>query len=251
MIHDRANTQPGLALAPWRDQPVREAVALAAGLGYRAVALDATHPQVRPRSLDRSARRDLAALLRRHEVDLAGIDLWLPVEHLASGPHAERAAEAVVWAIGLVRELAGLVPSKTVVNLTLPSEADPEALAAIDAASERLGVSVANHAWPAAESGTLGLDPALAIMAGASPAKAVTTLGGRLASVRLCDAGASGRVPVGAPGGSLDVVAFAASLSISAPLAAVVADVRMLPDPAGAAAAALASWRDAVALPGF
>jgi hypothetical protein len=240
----------GLSLCPWRDVPVREAVALAASLGYRAVQLDATHPEARPRSLDRSGRRDLAALLRRSELELTGLDLWLPPEHLASGADVERASEAVVGAIGLVRELAGLLPSRTVVSLALPESPHAEAMQAIEAAAEREGVVLANHAWPAPEAGTVGLDPALVLMAGVSPVKVATTLGSRLASARLSDAGVSGRTPVDAPGGRLDVSAYAAALAISAPDAPIVADVRYLPDTRAAARQALDAWQEAAALGG-
>lgn len=242
MFQQASSTPLGLALCPWRDAPVREAVALATSLGYRAVQLDATHPEVRPRSLDRSARRDLAALLKRSELELTGLDLWLPPEHLASGANVERAGDAVVGAIALVRELAGLLPTGPALSLALPDEPDPHVMEAITAAAEREGVSLANHAWPAADSGDLGLDPALAIMAGTSPAKAVTTLGARLKSVRLSDAGVAGRVPVDSAGGRLDVPSFAAALTISAPGASVVADVRMLADARPAAVAAREAW---------
>lgn len=217
-------------------------MALAASLGYRAVQLDATHSEVRPRGLDRSARRDLAALLRRGELELTGLDLWLPPEHLSGGGHVERASDAVIGAIGLVRELAGLLSAQPIVSLTLPDAPDQHAMEAIDAAAERDGVRLANHAWPAAESGDVGVDPALAIMASASPAKAVTRLGARLASVRLSDAGVAGRVPVGSPGGRLEVAAFIAALTISAPTVPVVADSRMLADPRAAAVAARDAW---------
>jgi sugar phosphate isomerase/epimerase len=240
----------GLALCAWRDTPVRESIAMASALGYRAVQLDATHPDARPRDLDRSARRDLAALLRRHELELTGIDLWLPPEHLAEVVHVERAADAVVGAMGFIRELAGLVSTQPVVSLTLPEAPDQHALAAIHAAAEREGVAIANHAWPASEEGALGLDPALAIMAGASPAKLATTLGPRLSAARLSDAGVAGRVPVDAPTGRLDVSAYAAALSISAPSAPVVADCRQLADPRSAAIDALKAWTEALAFPG-
>lgn len=245
-----SNTPLGLALCAWRDTPVRESITIAGALGYRAVQLDATHPDARPRALDRSARRDLAALLRRHELDLTGIDLWLPPEHLAEGSHVERAADAVVGAIGFIRELAGLLPTQPVVSLTLPEAPDKHALAAIHAAAEREGVAIANHAWPAPAEGALGLDPALAIMANASPARLATTHGPRLAAARLSDAGVAGRVPVDAPTGRLDVAAYAAALSISAPSAPVVADCRQLADPRSAADQALKAWATALAFPG-
>lgn len=229
---------------------MREAVALSASLGFRAVQLDATHPEARPRALDRSARRDLAALLKRSELELTGLDLWLPPEHLVDGAHVERASDAVVGAIALVRELARLLPTQPVVSLTLPETPDPHVLEAINAAAERDGVRLANHAWPAADTGDVGLDPALAIMASASPAKAVTTLGSRLASVRLSDAGVAGRTPVGSPSGRLEVMAFAAALAISAPSAPVVADVRQLADPRAGARAALDAWGQTLTFPG-
>ena len=249
VFHTGPNLPLGLALSAWRVAALRESVAMAAALGYRAVQLDATHPDARPRELDRSARRDLAALLRRNELELTGVDLWLPPEHLAGGDHLDRAIEAVVGAIAFVREMAGLLPTRPVVSVTLPKSPDADAMAAVHAAAEREGVSIANHAWPPPPAGAVGLDVALAIMAGVSPAKTVTTLGPRLAAVRLSDAGVAGRVPVGSPGGRLDAAALAATLSISAPGAPVVADARMLPDPREAARAALALWRGVQAMP--
>ncbi len=235
----------GLALCAWPQSPARASIRSAANLGYRAVQLDLTHPEIRPRTLDRSARRDIAAVLRRHQLVCTGIDLWLPPEHLAGGPNLERAANAVVGAIEFVREFASLVHTAAVVSLTLPTEPDREAMTEIEAAARRHEVAVANHAWPAKDVGSLGLDPALAIMAGQSAPKSATLLGSRLASARLCDAGVSGRLPIGASGGTLDVPAYAAAISISAPNIPVVADVRSLPDPSAAAASALQSWIDA------
>ncbi len=244
-----SNEMLGLGLCAWRDGSAREAVALAAELGYRAVQLDATHPQTRPRSLDRSARRDLAALLRRHQLRCTGLDLWLPPAHLSEGPHVERATEAIVDAIGLARELAGLVETRAILSLVLPADANAEAMAVIEAAGRKHEVSLADHTWPAREAGDVGadvgLDPSMAIMANQSPAKAVTQLGPRLATARLRDAGVSGHVPVDSASGTLDVSAFAAALSISAPNIPVVADVRSLRDASSAAASALRAWVDA------
>jgi hypothetical protein len=240
-----SNAMLGLGLCAWRDGSAREAVALAAELGYRAVQLDATHPQTRPRSLDRSARRDLAALLRRHQLRCTGFDLWLPPAHLAEGPNVERATEAIVDAIGLARELTALVETRAIVSVVLPVEPNPEAITVIEAAARRHEVAVADYAWPARETGDLGLDPSLAIMANQSAPKAATQFGDRLVTARLRDAGVSGHVPVGSAGGTLDVPAYAAALSISAPNVTVVADVRSLRDATGAAASALRAWTDA------
>lgn len=242
----------GLGLCAWREGSAREAVALAAELGYRAVQLDATHPQTRPRSLDRSARRDLAALLRRHQLRCTGLDLWLPPAHLAEGPHVERATEAIVDAIGLARELTGLVETRAIVSVVLPINANAEAMSVIEATARKHEVSVADHAWPAREAGDdvwgdVGLDPSMAIMANQSAAKAATQLGPRLSTARLRDAGVSGHVPVDSASGTLDVSAYAAALSISAPNIPIVADVRSLRDASSAATSALRAWVEATA----
>src|SRR5690606_13026801 len=87
-----------LSIAGVRDDPAlkgagpRAPIEAAAKAGFRAVALDASAAGLRPRDLDRSARRDLAALLRRLELAFAGLDLWIPPEHFASPEHADRAA---------------------------------------------------------------------------------------------------------------------------------------------------------------
>ncbi|MEZ6163399.1 MAG: hypothetical protein R3B67_03075 [Phycisphaerales bacterium] len=59
------------------DPSPRVTIETIATLGHRAVALDVTVPELRPRNLSRSARRDLAALLRKAELELAGLDLWI------------------------------------------------------------------------------------------------------------------------------------------------------------------------------
>ena len=67
-------------LAPLGEQP-RAALARLSKLGFRHVQLDATQPGLRPRELDRSARRHLAATLRRPEDSPIGVDLWVPASH--------------------------------------------------------------------------------------------------------------------------------------------------------------------------
>ncbi|MEO1008315.1 MAG: hypothetical protein AAFX79_07090 [Planctomycetota bacterium] len=241
---------PSLALCAFRDADARDRVAWASAAGFRAVQLDATHPQTRPRDLDRSARRDVAALLRRHEVACSGVDLWIPPEHFATREHIDRATAAVIDAISFARELAGLVRATPAACVALPTEPDADAMAAIRAAAERHDVRVADHAWPAPEAGDVGLDPAMAILAGADPVAVVASLGPRLAHARLSDAGTLGRAPLGSAGGRLDVDAYAAALAVSAPDAPLVLDTRMLVDPAEAALSGLAAWRASPATAG-
>ena len=75
----------GVAMEP------RAAIEWAAGLGYRAVQLDGAAAGVRARDLDRSGRRDLAALLRRLQLGFSGLDLWIPPAALCRcGQHRPR-----------------------------------------------------------------------------------------------------------------------------------------------------------------
>src|SRR5690606_35381914 len=84
-------------------------------LGFRFIQLSATHPGLRPRELDQSARRDLLATLRRRERSPAGVDLWIPPEHFADAAQVDRAVAAAIAAIELAADL-GRVP----LSLALP-----------------------------------------------------------------------------------------------------------------------------------
>ncbi|MEO0511779.1 MAG: hypothetical protein AAF108_02650 [Planctomycetota bacterium] len=74
--------------------------------GGRLITLDATAHGFRPRALNRSARRDLAAALRRDELELAGIDCFVPSDHFHRAATRGRAADAVADALGLAEDLA-------------------------------------------------------------------------------------------------------------------------------------------------
>ncbi|GAB5495691.1 MAG: hypothetical protein Phyf2KO_07710 [Phycisphaerales bacterium] len=113
-------------------------------LGYRAIALDSTHPELRARSLDRSARRDLAASLKRSQLCLSGVDVFVPAKHFADRENADRATAAVLGAIELARELGSLgAGSEAVVCFELPDEPVEGVESEIVADAERFGVSVA------------------------------------------------------------------------------------------------------------
>lgn len=235
-----------------------------AALGFRGVQLDATWPEFRPRNLDRSGRRDLAALLRMRELTCGGLDLFIPRHHFTQAEHQDRAVAAVQGAVDLAAEL-GRVP----VSLTLPLEEghDPLTTALVDAA-DRAGVRLAVHgedrldelaAWlarmdqPAAGA---GLDSAAILLREGDPAAAVHRLAPWLASARLADAQADAdlRCPVGR--GRLEVMDYriAADLTRGGDTGgglggAVVLDLRGLVDPVAAARVAKRAWDDAV--PGF
>lgn len=245
-----------LALAALRnpgeaDRP-RRGLELAAGAGFRWVTLDGGAPGLRPRELDRSARRDLAALLRRLELGLAGVDLWIPPDHFAEPEHADRAVAAVVGAVDLVADLADLSGGERIVSVTLPRERGVAA-AAIDAMATRAderATLIADHTWPPPESASpapiaVGLDPAACLLAGDNPAKAAARLGGRLALARLSDASDVTRVAPGGRDGRLNDLAYVVALETAKMSRPLVLDLRGTPAPAESAPRVLAWWTDA------
>ena len=233
----------------------RAGVERVAGLGFRAVQLDATLPGLRPRDLDRSARRDLAALLRRRELIAAGLDLFIPRRHFSDPEHQDRAMAATLAAIELAADL-GRVP----VSLTLPLPAEGEHDAVthpLIAAADVAGVVLAVHAEDrlddlAAWLGRVdqptfaaGLDPAGVLTRGGDPAAAASRFGSRLAAARLADVEADGdlRCPVGE--GGLDVMSYRVALDLAGGggrNGPVVLDLRGLVDPASAAMTAKQTW---------
>ncbi|MEZ6232590.1 MAG: TIM barrel protein [Phycisphaerales bacterium] len=223
---------------------------------------------MRPRELDRSGRRDAAALLRRHELGLAGLDLWIPGEHLVDPIHLDRAVAAIDGAIGLAADLSPLVGGGgRLVSLTLPDRVAADVVGHIAASADRVGVRVADHAWPArgeraggettdggedaqarvaSPSIGIGLDPAAVVLAGESVAKATARVADRLLTARLCDLSSAGRVLPG--DGRLDVAAYRACLSLAPAGTPVVIDVRGLEDQDAAARRMLRAW-EAAGLP--
>ena len=95
------------------------------GAGVRGVQLSATQPGLRPRTLDGAARRELRARLKRLELTLSGLDLWIPPEHFTEPANVDRATAAAEAAVVLAADL-GRVP----VSMTLPADAAASALAA-------------------------------------------------------------------------------------------------------------------------
>ncbi len=124
----RALNLSGISFADPASSPATNArarIEWAAALGVRAMQLDATSPGIRPRELDRSARRDVASLFRRLEVGFAGLDLSIPPAHFADPAHVDRAVKATCDALTLAADLAALIPS-------------PGSLGAVDSPASRL-----------------------------------------------------------------------------------------------------------------
>lgn len=234
------------ALAP------RARIEAAADRSFHAIQLDAALDGLRPRQLDRSARRELAALLRRRELSFAGIDLWIPPEHFAAPDTMDRAIGAATQALKLASELTSLLSgARAVVSIELPAEGADAARAALRDASASTGATLADHAWPSSSQGdsviAAGADPAAIIAAGDDPAQIAARLGASLAAARLSDLAGAGRVEPGR--GRLDLAAYAASLSVAGFAHAVALDVRSVRDPLASAERARDRWRNAATPP--
>jgi sugar phosphate isomerase/epimerase len=238
---------------------LRQAITFALTTRCQALHLDATHPGLRPRELDRSARRDVAAHLRREGLAFSGLDLWIPPAHLADNARADRAAGAITAAITLAADLAKLCPNQAhtlppTVCIEFPALGTPPGLLdALCTSAATQGVQLADFG-PAAQSRVdtpntptpglgVGVDPAAELLAGRDPIATIAKLGQCCVAARLTDATGLGRVPVGT--GRLDLPAFRATLSISTPVRCIVLDLRTLADQATAAATAINAWQQA------
>lgn len=234
----------------------------------RGITLDASTPDFRPRALTRSARRDLAASLRRRELEFTGLDLWIPPEHFADPTHTHRAINALSQAATLTVELATLVAgrSQPVLSIVLPEEMNPTDRAAIGAIAQSTGALIADHQPQSSASSEstsesspepsqptpgidIGIDPVMILLTGNSPGKAITQASAHasthLASVRLSDLNSMGRCPVGAPGSKLDLQSYAGALLVAGK-EWITLDLRALPDPIAATTQAHQAWSNAL-----
>lgn len=205
-------------------------------IGVRGVQIDATRSGLRAREMDRSARRDLAALMRRLQIACSGLDVFVPSEHFLDAQTQDRAVASVVGAIELAAELrglgavgaAGVGAAELSVSVLLPRELPMDVAGMIESAADREGVRVADHCLPLRETKAgeqsrasevigVGIDPAALLSAGESPAKAAARLGGRVVLARVSDVlrGVAGvRCVPGASAGSLEVEAYRATLGV-------------------------------------
>ncbi|MEM1329549.1 MAG: hypothetical protein AAGG07_03200 [Planctomycetota bacterium] len=219
----------------------------------RWIVLDGTDPDTRARNLDRSARRDLAATLRREELRLAGIDLFLPERHLAEPAHVDRASAALGNALELASDLASLVGdgSRPVVTFVSPEAPLVGVIDELCGRAERVGATLADGAVDGPRGGSAvgaSLDPSALLLGGRDPAVRLSELGARCVQARLADAGSSGPVYVGSGSGRLDAGSYAAAVVTSGGALAsapVVLDGRGLRDADKAVTAGTAAWAGA------
>ncbi|MCH2154117.1 MAG: hypothetical protein MK089_12320, partial [Phycisphaerales bacterium] len=194
--------------------------------GWRAVQLSAAMPGVRPQDLGESARRDVAATLRRLELIPAGMDLWIPRSHYLQSETIDRVIGAITAACSLARDL-GI----DVLSLQLPEESSLEAsvMETILAAAGSSGVILADHQFDRIppELTAAGLDPAACLAMNQDPVEVAIRLGASLIAPRLSDLLETGmRGPIGLAAGRLDVPAYRAAVTTVASHRPVVLDVR-------------------------
>lgn len=210
------------------------------------VHLDITLPGLRPRELDRSARRDLAAILKRLGVRATGLDLMIPPDHFADTSHADRAMGAVLSGIELMGDLNTLgALDGRVLCVALPPRPVEGVLATIAAAALEREAVIADQSMPPVQSLPApirrGLDCAAVLSAGQDPVALASVGPG---AVRLCDWDGVSRVAPGGKGGRLDVRGLAAAVSVSAPTAPIVIETRGMNRPGlEIAGASIAAWR--------
>lgn len=245
---------------PWSVGP-REAIAWARGVGARCVQIDASASGVRPREMDRSARRDLAAHIRRHGLTLSGADLWIPPEHFVDPAHLDRALSAVAAALEFVAEVGGLSGEVDAgaglglhVAVVLPPAIASDALQHLSRAALKSGCVLADFGverWASADvlsaagpdaSIGRGVDPGAILQAAGQTNVDVPALVAGWpqppVAARLSDATVFGRVPVGE--GRLDASAYEAVLVTRGFGGALVVDARGVRDPDAAARAGIA-----------
>lgn len=240
-------------LQPLGDDPRAGLRAIAEG-GFRFVQLSAMQRGLRPGELDRTARRDLNAALRRAELVCSGLDCFIPTEHFLRAETVNRAVSAVTSAIQLAEDLG-----RVAVSVNLPTDAQLQesdaslVIEAIAAAADRCGVSIADHALPIAmrEGIGVGIDPAAFLSANEKPDEAVMANGASLVSCRLTDLLTTGlRGPIGLrTEGRLDVMRYKIALSVAGYQKPVVIDARQWLKPWEGIERTKQAWERTAALP--
>ncbi len=232
------------------DGTVRGAIERARKLGFDAVQLDATLSGIRPRDLTQRARKDLLGLLARHDMQLAGLDLFILKRHFTESEFVDRAVSACLSAITLAADL-GRIP----VSIGLPvAEVTEDVKSALAEAADGHSVILAVHHesnlnalidWLEAVDNTsvkAGFDPAALLAKEINAVEAAQKLGRNMGVARLSDINDSAvRCAVGE--GNLDVLTYRLSLDLATGRTGpVVLDLRGLENPFAAASLAKHAW---------
>ena len=224
---------------------LRSALAWISRAGFAGMQLSATDPEMRPREMSGSARRDLAATLSRLELACSGIDFLIAAEHLLDPVHSTRAFDALCAVI----DFAALL-GRTPVTIPLAAREACELRAAIAARAERDGVPILLSATeredlPALEAPfAASIDCAAVLGAGRDPVELVGAGGGRIGGVRVVDLLRSGlRGPILEPRESrLDALGLRIALETVGFNGLPVVDARQWHAPDQGLARTLARW---------
>jgi len=231
---------------------LRTAVRSLAAAGFTSVQLDAALSGIRPRELNRRARKDLLAMVHREGVSLAGLDLPIPPDHFNDPVHVDRAVTAVTGAIELAADL-GRLP----LSITLPTaQLDDDILSALAQCADAHDVALSVHDEadvPALQSWIeqvdlpcvgAAIDPAIALAQKIDPAAWVLQLGRHLRVARLSDWSLPDRQIVGQ--GDLRVSEYRIAMDLAASRRGpVVLDLRGMANPLDAARRSAKAWEDA------
>jgi len=228
-IDRERRVQLAATLAPLGEPP--PALAWISEQGFAAVQLSAAQPGMRPRELDTGARRALRELLRRLELAVSGIDLWIPPEHFANQRDVARAIDAFRDTVDFAESI-GRPP----LSCMLPSrDSAAEVRSVLLDEADRRGVRIADFAEGAVAEGPvdLGLDIAAVLAQGGSPLEALARTGSALGAVRLGMPTPTGsRMPFSTDGpGIAALVEVRRALQIGSFRGHPVADARNWPDP--------------------
>jgi sugar phosphate isomerase/epimerase len=232
------------------DGTVRGAIRSLRESGFSAIQLDATMTGIRPRELSKRARQDLSALLIRHDMQLAGLDFFIPLKHFTEAEYVDQAIARAAASIELAADL-GRLP----LSMALPiDQIGRDVIGALIESADAHGIKLAIHAedqieelaqWlselgqPAVGA---GVDPAALLARKLNPVSVVHENSKQISVARLSDLTDSAlRCAVGQ--GSLDVGGYRISLDLAvARTGPVVLDLRGLESPVVASAQGAKAW---------
>ncbi|MAJ46383.1 MAG: hypothetical protein CBC35_03595 [Planctomycetes bacterium TMED75] len=243
--------EPSITTSALHSEP-RLGLELASRLGFRSVTLSAAQPGLRPRELDRSARRGLLAELRRLELECSSIDLFIPPEHFTSTETIERALDAVRGALDLATDLGARslflrLPSESLEDAMLESTEELNRLAE-SRVVRLLDVGLSGRALRSLESAQpiaigIGLDTASWLADQRDPLEGLITHGAMVGGLRLVDLDETGSRTAPVAGGRIDLDSLRRALTLEVQPRSVVLDARGWADPLSDSARSLALWR--------
>ena len=243
--------EPSITTSALHPEP-RLGLELASRLGFRSVTLSAAQPGLRPRELDRSARRGLVAELRRLELECSAIDLFIPPEHFIAPETIDRALDAVRGAMDLATDLGAQslflrLPGESLDEPMLESTRELNRLAE-GRVVRLLDIGLSGRAMRSLENGQpiaigLGIDTASWLADQRDPLEGLITHGAMVGGLRLVDLDETGSRTAPVAGGRIDLDSLQRALELEVQPRSLVLDARGWADPLSDSARSLAMWR--------